>query len=242
MSSPRLPAIVFATLSLLLGCSVDQRKLELGPLSSDGGAPLGSGASATGGNPEPSDTGGSDSGGAPLVDGCADLDTDGVSDCAVTLLANSTFKVDVSGWAAKPEAALEWARSNALADSPPGSASLTTSATRGSAIQCVPLVGQQLVIAYANTFIEQASPAGTQTLLEVSFFDEPGCFGERYRSFETPPANAAADWLTVHAGALTEPTTQSVELALVAVREPTTTGTVRCYFDNVLLKTVPFTP
>ena len=33
-----------------------------------------------------------------LVDGCADLDTDGIADCKATLVKNPSFTSDANGW------------------------------------------------------------------------------------------------------------------------------------------------
>lgn len=176
-------------------------------------------------------------GGDDLVDGCADLDTDGTSDCEATLLETPTFDSNVSAWTAVEPAELAWDTRNARADGPSGSGRLSASMAPARAFQCVALAGPQLVIAYADAFVVQ--PEGsthlTQALLEVSFFEEEDCQGEREQFFETPPTTIANAWSTVHAGGVTTTTTRSVAIALVAANS-VSPEEVETYFDNVLLK------
>src|SRR5690349_6177499 len=93
-------------------CSLDTRQLS--------GAAGGAGMQSTGGSGGAS--GGTPDGGAgaatssDLVDGCADLDTDGVADCTVTLVSNASFTSDVSDWAPVGDASLTWDSQNALSD------------------------------------------------------------------------------------------------------------------------------
>jgi hypothetical protein len=252
-----------------LACSVDHRHLRLGsdtntptagtgidggdslvtgenPNPEGGAAGEGQGPVSTGGSP----TSGSPSGGGstsrplpPLVNGCADLDTDGVADCAVTLVKNPTFKSDVTSWTAVDTATLAWDPRNPLADTPSGSALLAAAGSSdidGSlpfkAEQCVAVPANQIIIAYANALVDAPSAAGTpaQAELEVSFFDSEDCTGGPTGQFFTPPSPAAA-WSTIQAGGLSGPATRSASLALVGLK-PYRADQLRVCFDNVMLE------
>lgn len=172
-----------------------------------------------------------------LVDGCADLDTDGVADCDVTLVATPSFTSDVSGWTPLDDAELTWHAKNALGDLPSGSARLSAASPRASAAQCVDLAGQQLVIAYVQAFVESTPGAqdAPQALLEVSFFEADACGGERHRYFTTPPSTATGEWVTIQAGGLATEATRSLSIELVAT-QATSASDLSVYFDNVMLK------
>ena len=223
-----------AVLGLVLAaCSVDARVLREGaPSLRDAGA---------GGSAGDDGAGGAQGGEAPsmegLVDGCADLDTDGVADCEVTLVENPSFTSDTDAWTPLGEAKLAWEKDNALEDLPSGSAELTAKIPRASAYQCVKLTGAKLVIAYANAFVESgiAGEEPSQAALEVKFFQGEGCNGASDGFFETPPPATTGAWTTIQAGNLTKDTTQSVSIALVGVLG-SSASEFRIRFDNVMLK------
>ena len=253
-------------------CSLDKRQLHL---SSDVDAPL-AGASdgmslvtGEGGNPSPDGgaagdssgpamagglpTGGNSTGGDSttpplpgLVDGCADLDTDMVADCKVTLAKNPTFKTDVSSWSALATAGLTWDSRNALADTPSGCALLTATGVTDldggvpfRASQCVAVPANEIVIAYANGLI--AEPAATEKKaeiqLEVVFFDAEDCTGTATHHFITPTSDSDS-WVTIQAGGVSAASTKSASIALVLIK-PYRAPEVSACFDNVMLKAKP---
>lgn len=222
------------------GCSIDERQLQLatgsGGMAGSSDTPGGGGSDA----PEPSTAGAA--GGAAmdgLVEGCADLDTDGVADCKVSLVTNPTLTSDVSGWIALDDADLIWDAKNALSDLPSGSAKLSVAAPRSSAFQCLVLEGERLVIAYANAFVEppsEGSEAG-EAELEVSFFGADDCSSERTSYFRTPPSTVTGAWTTIQAGGISKPTTHSLSIELVGTKAPAA-AFLSVYFDNVMLKAV----
>jgi hypothetical protein len=213
-------------------CSVDDRTLAL--VAADGGA-AGASEETDAGNAEGGAAGASSTDG--LVNGCADLDTDGVADCEVTLLQTPTFASDVSGWNPLNDASLTWDPKNALTDLPSGSAKLSAPSPIASASQCVALSGAQLVIAYASAFVEPAGDAPDQAraALEVSFFDEEDCGGASNGYFETPPSTVMGKWTTIQAGGLSTETTSSVLVELVGVKAASA-AELNVYFDNVMLR------
>jgi hypothetical protein len=182
----------------------------------------------------------------PLVDGCADLDTDGVADCSVTLVKNATFQSDTSGWTGVAGSSLAWDAKNAVGDDPSGCALLTaqgstnidgTSLFRAS--QCVPVTENQLMIAYANAWVEASAvddPA--RAALQVSYFAAEDCSGTATGYFVTPPSAAQGAWVTIQAGGVTDAGTQSVSVELVGVK-PNRAESLNACFDNVMVKTKP---
>jgi len=220
----------------LLACSVDDRTLGAPPGPTEIGASGAPGEEGGAGGAEGGAAGERPSG-EGLVDGCADLDTDGVADCEATLLENGTFQSDVDGWTVLGEAELGWEPENALGDLPSGSAKLSAQLPRASAYQCVPLDGKHLVIAYASAWVEPSddSEDPPQAELEVTFFQGEGCSGVSDGYFETPPSADSSAWTTIQAGGQSMETTQSVSVALVGVK-PSSASELNIYFDNVMLK------
>ncbi len=188
--------------------------------------------------------GGSGSGLPPLVDGCADLDSDGVADCKVTLLKNSAFASDVADWTGVDGATLTWDPDNALADKPSGCGRLRAPETGNDVIyrasQCVEVASNTIVVAYANARVDQG-PAGTPMAhaeLEVSFFDNPDCSAKSSSYFTTPLSEGSRYWEIIQAGGVSSPTTASVSVALVGVRPDPTNQQSIC-FDNLMVKALP---
>jgi hypothetical protein len=233
MRSGRSLVPLVVVLLLACACSLDRRRLREATGGSSS-SPSANGAAA--GEPEPGNTGSGGTGSTPkgLVDGCADLDTDGVGDCTTTLVENASFTEDVDGWQPRGDTDLTWQDKNALEDLPSGSARLTAETARASAEQCVKLPGRQLVIAYASVFVEDDSELG-QAVLQVSFFENQDCDGELSAYFETPPSTVTNSWSTIQAGAVSPPGTASVSVALVGVK-PDEAEQIEVYFDNVMLK------
>jgi hypothetical protein len=234
----------------LYACAVDDRRLELaaddaGFVGSFSGGESGAGGAAPDGQVSgrqaspglPNSAGGTASTGGGLVDGCADLDTDGVADCEITLVQGPTFASDVDGWTPLGEAELTWDPRNALDDLPSGSARLSAGTPRAGAVQCVPVEGARLIIAYASAFVETADealePASAQ--LEISFFDANDCAGAVSGYFETPRSNVTGAWATIHAGGVSTPATRSISIVLGGSKGGA--AELHVYFDNVMLKT-----
>lgn len=179
----------------------------------------------------------------PLVDGCADLDTDGVADCSVTLVKNATFQSDTSDWAGVMGSSLAWDARNALGDGPSGCALLTAQGSTdvdGTALfrasQCVPVTEGQLVIAYANAWVEaSAADDSARAELQVSYFAAEDCSGTATGYFVTPPSAATGVWVTIQAGGVTGPATRSALVELIGVK-PNRAPSLSACFDNVMVK------
>jgi hypothetical protein len=237
-----------AAMLALCACALDDRQLELAPGEDHSGASGGEdpaaggdGSAGEGGTAGTGGTGGTNG----LVDGCADLDTDGVADCTTTLVKNPSFASDVTGWAPLTNATLTWDARNALEDLPSGSAKLGTGpvparAPRVGATQCVAVAGSQLVIAYASAFVEAAGNAGDPSgaAIEVSFFESADCSGRVNGFFATPTSTFTGVWTTIQAGGLSKEATQSISVALV-INKAALISQVSAYFDNVMIKAKP---
>lgn len=223
----------------LCACSVDERELALGSSGGSAGASGAAGQSAgasgrAGGVSSEGGAGGESADG--LVNGCADLDTDGVADCTTTLVKTPSFTDDVSGWSASGDAQLRWDAKNALSDRPSGSARLSASTSRAAAVQCTKVDGRQLVIAYAQVLAESVdgeTPSRGQ--LHVEFFESQDCTGDATGFFETPPSTQADVWTTVQAGGLSEEGAASLAISLVGLK-PADAVELEVYFDNVMVK------
>jgi hypothetical protein len=253
---------------VLLGCSVDERDLQLAPGGSAGlGSSTSPGSSGNGGvsGSDPSTAGGggldastiSDAGAAgdagavepapiPTVDGCADLDMNGVADCQETIVTNPDFKQDTSAWSAETDTTLTWDPSDAIGDASSGSALVASQgvidadasgAALRAASQCVPVASKQLVTAYANALVDTGQDADGHAEIDVFFFDGSSCQGTFTGSFSTPqPLDAApGSWITLHAGSVAGNTVKSA-LVKLAISKPFRAASFQASFDNVLIK------
>ena len=232
-----------------LACGVDDRVLQpstTAGMSGAGGQPS---AGADGGAGSEMNAGGDAAMGpvlAPLIDGCADLDTDGVADCSVTLVKNATFHTDTSEWTAIAGSSLEWDARNALGDDPSGCALLTAQGAAdvdGTALfrasQCVPVAGGQLLIAYANATVEASSvDDSARAELHVSYFEADDCSGVATGSFVTPPSAVQGAWVTIQAGGVPSAETRSASVELIGIK-PNRAESLSACFDNVMVKVKP---
>jgi hypothetical protein len=260
----------FVACSAIASCSIDDRSLQSSDDTSAGGAGSGgstqgdsAGAAQAG---KSSVSGGNDSGSpataeagaagqralppAPIatVGDCADLDEDGVADCQETLLVNPTFKGDVTHWNADAGASLTWDPRDALAAPGSGTALLTAASSAfdagGSSLttagQCVRVTGGQVVVAYANAFVDDDQDENGKAAVYVDFYDAADCTGKSISSFSTPqPLDASTGvWLTLKAALLATPATSSARVML-AIEKPFMAQSFHARFDNVLLKAEP---
>ena len=253
-----------------LACSLDSRQLELASDEGGGsGSPSGlagslgvasaghgsagrAGATAAAGRGGADDNGGSAGGvdeSPPIVDGCVDLDQNGVGDCEETLVKNADFEADVSDWTAEQDTLIELDTHDAWGvGGTPGSALVSSigvldpnseNAVLRAASQCVAVGGMQLVTVYANAFVEsgQSDPTGRAQVV-VFFFDGDNCTGAFTNSFTTPqPLNTDGidTWLTLKAGSVTGLSTQSI-LVKLGLSRAYSAESFRARFDNVLVR------
>ncbi len=258
------PTLAFFCASLLLGCPVDNRPLELGagPDAQVGSTPSPGGQRGT--EPDASEQGGSassvddsgsgasagepgDAGQAPtLVDGCADLDGDGVADCQEGLAQNPDFESDTADWVAEVGTTLTWDSRNAWGDVPSGSALVAASglidadangAALHAASQCVPVAGKQLVTVYANALVDLDQDTQGLAEVDVSFYDTVACTGALTSSFTTPQPldGSVGSWLSLRAGSVSCHTTRSALIRL-SISLPFRAASFHARFDNVLVK------
>ena len=237
------------TTAALAGCSLDARQLQY---AADAGEQGGSSSPAlpdASGDPGEGGAAGQAAFGPPMIDGCLDLDEDGIADCQETLIENATFKTDVDAWHADTDAELAWDERNAGRDLPSGSARLSATGTAApdaeglaqrSASQCLEVTGKQLVTVYANSLVDSAQAPSGLAQLDVLIFANAACAGAYVSSFSTPqPLDApSGEWLALKAGAVSGPDTKSVLVRLVVSR-PLDAASFQASFDNVLLKTRP---
>jgi len=260
----------FIACATVASCSIDNRDLQSGGDSSSGGSGTGgafqgSSAGAPGagkcgvssaneaGSQSLAEAGAAGQSATPVaqiatVDGCADLDEDGVADCQQTLLSNSTFDANVMHWNADAGASLTWDPRDALAAPGSGAAVLTAESSAfdagGSSLftagQCVRVTGGQIVIAYANALVDDGQDESGQAAVYVDFYDASDCTGMSTSSFSTPQPVAASPgaWLTLKAALLTSAGTHSARVML-AIEKPFVAQSFHARFDNLLLKSEP---
>lgn len=185
-----------------------------------------------------------------LIDGCADLDGDQISDCSETILKNAQFATDVNDWSAQVltgdsfSTDLAWDELNAWGTGSTGSAKVNVTgmldfngnALRG-ATQCVSVAASQLLIVYANTRIDSDQDPNGNAEVDVSFFDTADCSGVATASFSTPqpPDAQLGTWLTLHAGSVTTASTKSALITL-GVAKPFRAQSLTARFDNILVR------
>jgi hypothetical protein len=256
---------IFTVYATLIGCSVDARQLrpasdgEAGSSSSLGGssnqATTGAsaknskiyGSSGAGANSDSEGGAGGDVVQPPTiatVDGCADLNGDGVADCQQTLVANATFDSNVASWHADTGASLTWDPRDSLNAGTSGTALLSAASgafdAGGSSLvtasQCITVTGGQIVITYANVFIDKGQDSSGQAAIDVDLFGAPGCAGTATSSFSTPmPENASPGvWLAEQAG-LKSPNGTRSALVRLAIDKPFQADSYHARFDNILV-------
>lgn len=255
----------FAVASVLSGCPVDSRTLHRAQASGGQAGttsieePSAGTQNGGGGTTPLSDAGvEADTAGAaganseagspavPTVGGCADLDTNGISDCSETLAKNADFKQDVQAWLAETDVTLTWDPMNAGGNPPSGSALVAsigvidanaTGAALRAASQCLPVTGKRLVTVYANARVDPGQDPDGHAEVDVFFFDAPGCTGNLASSFSTPqPLDAMPGvWLNLKAGSVSGELAQSM-LVKLALSKPFRAPSFQARFDNVLVK------
>lgn len=251
-------------LALTVGCSLDVRDLQPRDSIADGGEDSGdsgrNGVSGAGNRAGASSGGSSNNAGSSaagaagragssstLIDGCADLDENGVGDCRETLAKNASFGADVSDWQPELDAIAAWDEANANQDLPSGSAlvraeGVVESTIPGSALravsQCVAVGAKQLVTVYANAFVPAGQDGAGRAEIDVFFFESGDCSGSSNKSFVTPqPLDGGVDrWLALKAGQVAEDATRSV-LVKLAILKPFKAASFEARFDNVLVRT-----
>ena len=234
---------------LLTACPIDDRSLFTGSGgSADGGAghATGGGGTTSGGNP-PTIGGSNDGGqageaddGPPLfVDGCTDLDSDGVSDCTETLVENSAFKMDVAHWTAEPGVTIDWDAQDLLGAVDSGSAFVTSSGALdapgdgiAAAAQCVPVSAGQVIDIAANALID-AGPVQGRTVLILWFFPTDTCGNAPVDVYKTSEEFATGKRITLR-GTKAVDRTGSM-LVRLGVVKPFKADSFSVRFDNVLI-------
>jgi len=250
-----------------LGCKVDNRELKGGAGSSgasntstggrstnggvgnahagEGGAgELPEAAAAGAGTPAAGGAGGATDTGPvapPLVDGCVDLDENGVGDCTETLLKNASFKLDTLDWTADVGATLGWSDSNAYEDLPSGAGLVASTVgardvdglVLASATQCVPVAAGTKLEIIANVFIKPGQGEGLAGI-SIFFFDQASCMGNIKDSFDTSGA-ATGTWSTLR-GVHTVADGVGSMLVRLTASKPYRSESFEAKFDNILVK------
>lgn len=237
----------------LVACSLDHRDLELaasgaGPAGASGAGPAGGAANAGGSSGSAGLAG--EAGAAeqpiPVVDGCADLDTNKIADCTETSVENPDFERNVAEWLPGMDTTVEWDAKNAAGDPPSGSALVASlgvidanaaGVALRAAEQCIRMAGSKLVIVYANAFVDPAQDEQGRAEVDVAFFDSEDCSGPFSTTFSTPQPldGGVGSWLTLKAGSISGASTKSAQIKL-ALLKPFRAPSFQVRFDNVLIR------
>jgi len=197
----------------------------------------------SGGQAGASGQAGEASAGAPTFEnGCADLDHDGRSDCAQTLLKNAQFSSDVADWSPELGATITWDASDLLGASGSGSALVTSSGSMdidGNVLvavdQCVRVEPGQVLEFFANARVDAAPEAGSASVT-FWFFDAAGCPGDSGSDvYQVPPAVYEPEQTETLTGVtMVPPYINSVRVRLGVIR-PFRAESFSARFDNLLL-------
>jgi hypothetical protein len=238
---------------LLWGCPVDDRILsanlgDAGEPRAGGGSSSGGGGQAALGSDTPSVGGedaagdGGQAGGPPtFVDGCPDLDGDGVSDCTETAVKNSTFDADVSSWASESGATIAWNAKDLLDQAGSGSALVTSTGSIDAAgdsfvaaNQCIPVSDGQVVDLVANTYIDAGQVTGRASI-SLWFFPVADCPGDSSPDvFETSAVFATEKVQTLRGRKAVPAGMLSLRVRLGVIK-PFQAETFSVHFDSVLV-------
>jgi len=176
-----------------------------------------------------------------LVDGCSDLDTDGVSDCKETAVENFAFNSDVSSWLPEPSTDIAWTAQDLLEQPGSGSALITSSEALDAdgdslvaAAQCIHVTEGKLVDVFANAYIAAGQVAGAAAL-SLLFFPAADCPGDTPPSvYETPALFASEEVLTLNGKTGVPPGMVSMRVRLGVIK-PFRAESFSVHFDNVLI-------
>ncbi len=267
----RVVALNVAAVFLLLGCPVDERELAVAPdaaggnitiggrTAGSGGVPRG-GSAGAGGAPSEPPAGGSlglgDAGSAgdanagggdaapttpPVIDGCVDLDENGVADCQETLADNADFKVDTANWSADLDGVIRWTAQNSYGATPSGSAAVAGVGVleqdglgQTASKQCVPVPeGSNSLVALASFFIKPGQGEGLAGV-SVFFFEDANCSGSPNGPLSAARGDTDA-WTTLQANGPV-PVTAASMLVRLTVTKPFRSASFEVLFDNVLIR------
>lgn len=243
----------------LVACPVDDRRLRPEATSgagTTGGSQVdaaGRGAGEAGAEPKPlpaggaggeggaglAANGGEDSGPA-LIDGCVDLDDNGVGDCDETLVQNGDFRTTTDKWSADVVTQITWVARNAHADAPSGAAAVSVVDTadqdglmQSASTQCVPITAGGALEILVNFFIPSGQGEGLAAV-GLFFFEQPDCKGPVKAPAQVSRAETDV-WGLLRTTTLAPDTAASMQIRL-AVSKPYRVPAFEVVFDNILVK------
>jgi hypothetical protein len=214
----------------------------LGGGGSSGGTPPQATGGTGGGGSDAGGNGGTAAGNGPeLVEGCVDLDGNGVGDCKETLLQNADFKSDVENWLVGASPQITWSELNPALDVPSGSAAVSfvseasdeDGVIGAAAAQCLRVEGDAKLELAGNAFIGPDQGEGLATISAWSF-ETDDCSGARLDAFDLAHSQTGL-WLTLRGEPTLPPATRSL-LVRLGVTKAVRAATFQVLFDNVLVR------
>ena len=175
--------------------------------------------------------------------GCGDLDQNGVEDCVETLLKNSRFDENTSGW--EPETYLHqnWDPRDGRGDGDSGALLVSnTNAIDSGAVgltmvgsrQCLDVLRLRTYKIAAQLFIPSGQGDG-HAGVNVFLYADPGCTGTFLHAYTPGFVSVADTWHVVTGEIETSPGTRSMLVRLV-VSKPFALPEFEALFDNVLVR------
>jgi len=168
------------------------------------------------------------------------MDGNDVDDCSETLVTNSAFDIDASGWWPESGVTVEWVSRDFDDFDDSGALQVTFTETgagdqllMAGAQQCLPSIdeGNYQVGSHFFRGGGQDGWAGVNIL----FFGEADCTGALVGS-QTLPLDAGEDaWLTTQSRVAVPPTVTSLMVRLVAIK-PANAASLVVLFDGILAR------
>lgn len=188
--------------------------------------------------------GSSGSGGAAPFFTCPDLDGNRRPDCEESLVMNSGFNHDGSGWkplwggqaAFDPRDASGLTASGSLAVANLAGPAAEPGRTWAGSGQCVAVTGATTYEFYAQSFTLGGPEAdGSATAVGVQLFESPDCGESPGTAYLGPVTPRIAAWTLLRATAPAPSTVKSIQVRLL-VQKSASQPAVTALFDNVLVK------
>jgi len=179
--------------------------------------------------------------GAPVIFPCGDLNQDAVDDCQQTLVQNSRFDANVSGWDRENSTTQAWDASNASGKPDSGSIQISNTSpvvdaagalTAGSH-QCV-TVTPRTNYDFAARVMLGAGQVGGQAGVTIWLFDDDACAGNLVTGATPLVGGVAGSWTTLKSTFWISGGVHSMYVRLVAIK-PFTQAALSVFIDDVLV-------
>ena len=209
--------------------------------ASSGGAFAGNGSSSAGNSSAGSSSAGSPGSGGALEFPCGDLNQDAVDDCGQTLVKNSRFDSEASGWDAEADLTQTWDPSNASGKPGPGSLLLRNTAATTEAKGAFMVGSHQCIVAtpgatydVAARFMLAADQTAGEAGVNIWLFDDDACQGNLVSGKTAISGGKTGQWLALRGTIWIPGGVHSMYVRLVAIK-PFNQSSLSVLVDDVLI-------